>query len=401
MDDHQGLKTACWLHTQLQNAKLNCWFRRHEDAPDANMENFWWQKSPTLTSSNHLCVFVRWGTRARRWRGRVPAADTGRRRVTTNEFKLQVISHVGCGLSIVAIAEAHALRCPSSILAWVRQKEKLRAERVSQGRSKVSLGSRGRPELFLESDVVAQWIKEMRRENNTLKTSHIVEFFKEEFAWWTEHYRSTRKSASLYALSSAWFVVTGLLSGVQPIPCFYVKSYIKSSAPSRLRLELLFAGSTRQNQFSIPMKPVFISTMTVAAGLLRRAPRECKFSRQPSFVPVLCVPHVAASGKTLRPLITFKAPPGGTVKEECSALPARAMYAVQERGWWTERRSSRALSKVSGKALSRMNSPMHWHYTLTIFSGTYQKIQSQRLKNVGQRSCRCLRTLHLSYSLWM
>lgn len=120
-----------------------------------------------------------------------------------------------------------------------------------------------------------------------LKTRHLVEFFHQVDG----RLHVYTKARAYTALPSDSFVVTNLLSGVRPRPCFQVISCIKSSAPSWLRLELLFVRSTHQHWFSTPVKPVFIRRWRWPRDCWKGRLGECKNSRPLSFVPGLFASH--------------------------------------------------------------------------------------------------------------
>ncbi|KAJ0392012.1 hypothetical protein ATCC90586_005557 [Pythium insidiosum] len=87
---------------------------------------------------------------------------SGRRRVYTNFFKLQMVRK-------------------SSIHAWLKKEPGLEAACKQRKGSRLSMGGQGRPVTFPHEDDVRQFIKDMRREDVALKTSHVVQFIKEEY----------------------------------------------------------------------------------------------------------------------------------------------------------------------------------------------------------------------------
>jgi transposase len=127
-------------------------------------------------------------------------AANGRRRVYTNAFKLRLVEAVKNGASVTILANTYKVRCPSSIHAWVKLKPKLREACSGNRGSKVSLGGQGRPPMFENEDDVRQWIKDMRREDFLLKTTHVIEYLKEEFEDWSSGYLRAKNEASLHRL---------------------------------------------------------------------------------------------------------------------------------------------------------------------------------------------------------
>ncbi|KAG1708738.1 hypothetical protein DVH05_022363 [Phytophthora capsici] len=116
----------------------------------------------------------------------------GQRRIYTNAFKLRIIGLVTPGTCIAQLARANGIKCSQSIHAWMERSDEIKAACEKDKRSMVTVGGQCRPELFPHSDAVVQWIKEMCRENFTLKTSHVVAFLDEEFSSWAVAYRASR-----------------------------------------------------------------------------------------------------------------------------------------------------------------------------------------------------------------
>ncbi|KAG1692892.1 hypothetical protein DVH05_024180 [Phytophthora capsici] len=127
----------------------------------------------------------------------------GRRRIYTNAFKLRIIGLVTAGTCIAQLAHANDIKCSQSIHAWIERSDEIKTACEEDKRSKVTVGGQGRPELFPHSDAVVQWIKEMRRENFPLKTSHVVAFLDEEVSSWAVAYRASRHRRASFGLCNA------------------------------------------------------------------------------------------------------------------------------------------------------------------------------------------------------
>ncbi|KAJ0393192.1 hypothetical protein ATCC90586_012091 [Pythium insidiosum] len=64
----------------------------------------------------------------------------------------------------------------------------LRAAVTSRRGSFSSLGGQGRQPLFKHEDALRQWIKDLRRDDFPVKSSHVVQFLIEEYSAWATAY---------------------------------------------------------------------------------------------------------------------------------------------------------------------------------------------------------------------
>lgn len=261
-------------------------------------------------------------------------ASLSRRRVYTNEFKLEVIELMLGGANAITLAKEKQIKSRPSIYAWLAKEEKIREACANKMKSKVCVGGQGRPTTFPHEDEVVQWIKDMRREDFPLKTSHVVKYMSEEFEAWVRKYSLKNKIESLFRFVQRLIHRRGF-------------SFKK---PNRT---LLSSDDLRLEQDAF--------VRTVASGINTTYSRNCIFNadetgvyfeedcgkiisekgskkstkvwgrKRSSRVTVLLT--VNATGRKLRPLIIFKGESGGTIIKEFETYPNAAVYAVQTNAW--------------------------------------------------------------------
>ena len=130
----------------------------------------------------------------------VATRPTGRRMKYSNDFKLKVAMEAAKATDITSVAVRHGVRSRPSVYSWLCKIDALRVACSDNKRSKVCLGGQGRPPIFPFGDKVLQWVREMRREDFPLKTSHVLHYVREEYSHWTTSYLQDKKEDSLYRL---------------------------------------------------------------------------------------------------------------------------------------------------------------------------------------------------------
>lgn len=124
----------------------------------------------------------------------------GRRRIYTSKLKLLVVQELKAAGNVASLAQKHSIKCRGSIYNWAKQEAAVIAACGSKKQSMVTLGGQGRPVIFPHEDEVRCWIKDLRREDFPVKTSHVVVYMAEEYEEWTKAYLETNKEDSLHRL---------------------------------------------------------------------------------------------------------------------------------------------------------------------------------------------------------
>lgn len=261
-----------------------------------------------------------------------------RRRLYTNEFKLMVVNQAKLGGSRTDLAARFSVKSRTSINAWLKHEQELINACNQKKKSKSCVGGQGRPPIFPFTDVVVQWVKDMRRENFPLKTSHVVKFIKEEYEEWSEDYVARNKEDSLYRLVRRLLRRCG----------FSFRTATRSLLSADELHEL-------QRQYVIevcdPLSRVYSRSCVFNADetgvyydddhgrvINEKGSKKCarvKGRQRSNRVTVLLT--ISATGVKLRPLIIFGATAGGTVQDEFYYLPKGACYAVQKNAWMDAR----------------------------------------------------------------
>lgn len=259
---------------------------------------------------------------------------TGRRRVYTNKFKMSVVDSMLAGANATTLAKSKGITCRTSIYGWVKNEAKIREACANKKRSKVCVGGQGRPIMFEHEDEIVQWIKDMRREDFPLKTSHVVAYMVEEFDVWVTQYNARNKSESLLRLVQRLIQRRGfsfkkpnrtLLSTEDLLR--EQDAYVNAVATS------INATYTRDCIFNADETGVYYEEDTgpVIAEKGSKTSTRVWGRKWSSRVTILLT--VDADGRKLRPLIIFKGEPMGTIKKEFGSYPTGAVYAVQTNAW--------------------------------------------------------------------
>ncbi|KAG2996904.1 hypothetical protein PC118_g2232 [Phytophthora cactorum] len=92
-----------------------------------------------------------------------------RRNAYPNAFKLKVLDDINPGITVTEAARLHGIKSRTA----------------------------GRVNSFPHFDEVIQWFKQMRRDDFPLKTSHVLQFVREEYPEFTKDYLAKNKEESL------------------------------------------------------------------------------------------------------------------------------------------------------------------------------------------------------------
>lgn len=258
----------------------------------------------------------------------------GRRRTYTNRFKLETIEAVKAGGKPVAVARSRGIKCHSSVTAWIDNESKIRAACLNRKGSKVSLGGQGRVAKFKNEDELRQWIKDLRREDFPLKTSHVAQFLKEEYSAWTMAYLALSQESSLFRLIRRMIRRQGF--------AFRQPSRSILSIEELMQEQIEFTESTATGVAgTYPLGSIYNTDETGvyfddAPGRIiaeRGAKKSTKIKGKKQSYRATVLLTVAADGKKLPPLIIFKAQPGGSVEDSFDEYPEGALYAVQANAW--------------------------------------------------------------------
>ncbi|KAG2963154.1 hypothetical protein PC128_g5477 [Phytophthora cactorum] len=98
-----------------------------------------------------------------------------RRNAYPNAFKLKVLDDINAGITVTEAARLHGIKSRTA----------------------------GRVNSFPHFDEVIQWFKQMRRDDFPLKTSHVLQFVREEYPEFTKDYLAKNKEESLGHLEAA------------------------------------------------------------------------------------------------------------------------------------------------------------------------------------------------------
>ncbi|KAH7484892.1 uncharacterized protein KRP23_3946 [Phytophthora ramorum] len=120
-----------------------------------------------------------------------------RRNAYSNALKLKALEDINTGVSVTEAARLHGIKSRTAVHAWRGREAIIREACNNKKRSKSSVGGQGRKSLFPHCDELVQWIKEMRRDDFPLKTSHVLVFVKEEYSEFTSVYLAKNKEESL------------------------------------------------------------------------------------------------------------------------------------------------------------------------------------------------------------
>ncbi|TYZ61728.1 hypothetical protein PybrP1_012402 [[Pythium] brassicae (nom. inval.)] len=257
-----------------------------------------------------------------------------RRRAYTNKFKLLVLSQLTPTTSITALAAKHSIKCPSSIHAWKARKGVIRAACAAKKSSKSAVGGQGRNVIFANEEEVVQWVKDMRRDDFSLKTSHVVQHIQEEYREWVTSYYETRKSESLHRLVRRLIARFGF-SFRRPTQSVLSYEQLISEQEAFVSTVGAAVAATHSGPgiFNADETGVYYgdSPTHIIAKRGSRKSSKVKGKKQSWRASALLV--VSAAGDKLPPLIVFQATPGGSVEKGFSALPDGVRYAVQTNGW--------------------------------------------------------------------
>ncbi|KAG3074520.1 hypothetical protein PI125_g21959 [Phytophthora idaei] len=120
-----------------------------------------------------------------------------RRNTYHNGLKVEVLDDINAGLSITKAARLHVIKSRVAVYVWLKQEAAIRDACNNKRRSKCSVGGQGRLNSFSHCDELVQWIKQMRRDDFPLKTSHVLVFVKEEYSDFATAYLAKNKEESL------------------------------------------------------------------------------------------------------------------------------------------------------------------------------------------------------------
>ncbi|KAE9051270.1 hypothetical protein PR001_g1610, partial [Phytophthora rubi] len=166
----------------VATARLRAWGVADEDNLCSDLDNLCsdLEDDEGDTASNAVEVVVR-----------------DRRNAYSNALKLKVLEDINAGVSVTKAARLHGIKSRTAVHAWRGREAIIREACNNKKRSKCSVGGQGRKNLFPHCDELIQWIKEMRRDDFPLKTSHVLVFVKEEYSEFTSAYLAKNKEESL------------------------------------------------------------------------------------------------------------------------------------------------------------------------------------------------------------
>ncbi|KAH7464638.1 uncharacterized protein KRP23_12376 [Phytophthora ramorum] len=105
-----------------------------------------------------------------------------RRNAYSNALKAKVLDDTNAGLSVTEAATLNGIESRTVVRAWVKKEASIKYACDNKKRSKCSVGGQGRLNSFHHCDEVVQWIKQMRLDDFSLKTSYVLDFLKEDYA---------------------------------------------------------------------------------------------------------------------------------------------------------------------------------------------------------------------------
>lgn len=258
----------------------------------------------------------------------------GRRNNYRNDFKVRVLDELHAGGSITAIARRRGIKCRTGIYGWVKNEAKIREACEKKKRSKGTVGGQGRHRVFPYCDELIQWIKQMRRDDFPLKTSHCVVFVKEEYEEWATAYLKTRREESLCRAVRRMTVAHGF-SFRRPTRTVLSSEELVAEQ-QRFAADVgvkVTATYDRNCIFNADETAVYYDDDpgTIIAERGRKKSARIKGRRRSERASVLLI--VSATGKKLRPLIIFKGQPGGTIEKDMDDYSDQVVTTVQRNGW--------------------------------------------------------------------
>ncbi|KAG3207642.1 hypothetical protein PC129_g21320 [Phytophthora cactorum] len=217
-----------------------------------------------------------------------------RRNTYPNGLKVEVLDDINAGLNITTAARLHAIKSRTAVY----------------------------------------WIKQMRRDDFPLKTSHVLVFVKEEFSDFATAYLAKNKEESLgrmmrwithqrgfsFRYPSKSILSTQDLEAEQRKFASEVGAKVKATYE---RACIFNAGETAVYYDDTPTR--IINERGSKKGV------KIKGLTRSERASVLLI--VSATGRKLRPVVIFKGQPGGGVEEEVQSISNRVVTAVQKNAW--------------------------------------------------------------------
>ena len=252
--------------------------------------------------------------------------------LTQVDWKLAVIEAVKAGARPASVAVEFGIVTPSSVYAWLKNETAIRQACENLKRSKVCIGGQGRPCSFPYDDAVVQWIKQMRRDDFPLKTSHVMTFVKEEYSEWVCEYLSICKEASLYKMMQRLIRSRGF--------SFRKPSRTVLSTVDLEREQREFASSvgaavrqvySRECIWNVDETAVYFDEepgLIITESGSKKSARVMGLKRSQRASVLLAI---SAAGGMLMPLIIFQGERGGQVEEEMH--PDGVYVTVQKNAW--------------------------------------------------------------------
>uniref|UniRef100_H3GNL0 DDE-1 domain-containing protein n=1 Tax=Phytophthora ramorum TaxID=164328 RepID=H3GNL0_PHYRM len=194
-----------------------------------------------------------------------------------------MLDDINAGLSVTDAATLNGIKSGTAVHAWVKKE------------ASISVGGQGRLNSFPHCDEVVQWIKQMRRNDFPLKTSHVLVFLKEGYADFTTDYLAKNKEESLDRMIRRIIHQRG----------------VSSRRPTKSILSTQDLEKQRKFTSGVDAKTAIYYDDTPT--------------------------RIITTGRKLCPVIIFKGQPAGCVEEEVKGISNKVVTAVQKGAWMDAR----------------------------------------------------------------